>query len=57
MKKRVFLAVAMAALLAGCASGVKLDQPPVEDRSASTVQPNTGTQPGAGTSRVAPGTW
>jgi peptidoglycan-associated lipoprotein len=54
MKKRVFLAVAMAALLAGCASGVKLDQPPVEDRSASTVQPNTGTQPGAGTSRVAP---
>jgi peptidoglycan-associated lipoprotein len=55
MKKRVFLAVALAALLAGCASGVKLDQPPVEDRSASQVQPNTGSgQPGGAASRVAP---
>jgi hypothetical protein len=29
MKKRVFLAVALAAALAGCASGVKLDDVPV----------------------------
>lgn len=56
MKKRVFLAVAFAAVLAGCASGVKLDQPPVEDRNATAVTPGTGstTTPGADTSRVAP---
>ncbi len=56
MKKRVFLAVAFAAVLAGCASGVKLDQPPVEDRSAAQVAPGAGTtQPGGGAaSSVAP---
>jgi peptidoglycan-associated lipoprotein len=47
MKKRVFLALALAAALAGCASGVKLDDVPVEDRSGSAVvaQPG-GAQPG-----------
>jgi peptidoglycan-associated lipoprotein len=45
MKQRVFLAVVFAVALAGCASGVKLDDVPVEDRSAAT-QP--GALPGAG---------
>lgn len=50
MNKRVFLAAAMAAMLAACSSGVKLDDmPPVEDRSASTGRvgptvPNDGSQ-------------
>lgn len=35
MNKRVFLAAAMAAVLAACSSGVKLDDVPVEDRSAA----------------------
>jgi peptidoglycan-associated lipoprotein len=53
MKKRVLLAAAMAALMAACSSGVKLDDVPVEDRRAGTVAPGTG--PGAGTqSGVAP---
>lgn len=42
MKKRVFLALAVAAALAGCASGVKLDDVPVEDRAGSSVGPGTG---------------
>lgn len=52
MKKRVFLAVAFAAALAGCASGVKLDDVPVEDRAG---QAGTATTPGgAGQSQVQP---
>ena len=35
--KRMFTACAVAAVLAGCASGVKLDDVPVEDRSGSAV--------------------
>jgi peptidoglycan-associated lipoprotein len=42
MKKRVFLALAMAAALAGCASGVKLDDVPVEDRRGAAVTPGAG---------------
>jgi peptidoglycan-associated lipoprotein len=42
MKQRLFLAVVFAAALAGCASGVKLDDVPVEDRSGTAA-----TQPGA----------
>ncbi|MDB5896972.1 MAG: pal, partial [Ramlibacter sp.] len=42
MKQRVFLAVALAAALAGCASGVKLDDVPVEDRNGSAVAPGGG---------------
>lgn len=37
MFKRIFTACAVAAVLAGCASGVKLDDVPVEDRNASAV--------------------
>ena len=44
MNKRVFLAVALVAALAGCASGVKLDDVPVEDRTGRGV----GTVPGGG---------
>ena len=33
MKQSAFLALALAAALAGCASGVKLDEVPVEDRA------------------------
>jgi len=38
MKKRVFLAVALAAALAGCSS-VKLNDVPVEDKTGSAVGP------------------
>ena len=41
MKKSVILAVAFAAALAGCASGVKLDDVPVENRSATAGTPTT----------------
>ena len=53
MKKRVFLAAALVAVLAGCSSGVKLDEAPVEDRRVGVVPPGGATQPGA-TTRVAP---
>jgi peptidoglycan-associated lipoprotein len=39
MNKRVWLGLALAALLAGCSS-VKLDDVPVEDRKATTVAPS-----------------
>jgi len=42
MKQTAFLAVALAAALAGCASGVKLDDVPVENRGGTTVAPPTG---------------
>ena len=41
MFKRLFSAVAVAALVAGCSSGVELDNAPVEDR-ASAALPTTG---------------
>jgi peptidoglycan-associated lipoprotein len=53
MNHRVILAVALAAALAGCASGVKLDDAPVEDRGAAAVSPGAGTSPGADSGRVA----
>jgi peptidoglycan-associated lipoprotein len=56
MKQRVILALALAVALGGCASGVKLDDVPVEDRGASAVGPGAGgatTQPG-GASAVRP---
>jgi peptidoglycan-associated lipoprotein len=39
MFKRMLTACAVAAVLAGCASGVKLDEAPVENRSGTAVQP------------------
>jgi len=56
MKKRVFLAVALAAALAGCASGVKLDDVPVDDKQAAAVAPGNAasTPSNASASRVAP---
>jgi len=39
MKQSVFAAVVLAAALAGCASGVKLDDVPVEDRSGQANTP------------------
>ena len=44
MIKRISLAIAVAALMAGCSSGVTLDDVPVEDRSAI---PTTGANGGA----------
>jgi peptidoglycan-associated lipoprotein len=46
MKQSVFLAIALAAALAGCASGVKLDDVPVEDRAGTATPPGGG--PGTG---------
>jgi peptidoglycan-associated lipoprotein len=55
MMKRVFLGWLMAVVLAGCSS-VKLDDVPVEDKSATTVpaQPGAGGGGAATESRVAP---
>lgn len=54
MKHRVILTLAVAAALAGCASGVKLDDVPVEDRRGATTTPGTGgATPGADAGRVA----
>ena len=56
MKQRLFLALAVAAALAGCASGVKLDDVPVEDRRGAAVTPGAGgaSPGGVGGSQVAP---
>jgi peptidoglycan-associated lipoprotein len=49
MKQRVFVALALVAALAGCASGVKLDDVPVEDRNGAAVTPGGGgAVPGTG---------
>jgi len=45
MKQSLLLAVALAGALAGCASGVKLDDVPVEDRAGGA---GTATAPGGG---------
>ena len=52
MKQRLFLAVAFAAALAGCASGVKLDDVPVEDRTGQSATPGTGPGGPGGQSQV-----
>jgi peptidoglycan-associated lipoprotein len=51
MIRRISTGLLLAALLAGCASNVKLNDVPVEDRSATSVAPGTG---GGTQSRVAP---
>ena len=48
MKQRVFLAAAMAAVLAACSSGVKLDDVPVETRQGGMVTPGGGVPGGGG---------
>ncbi|WP_313313421.1 peptidoglycan-associated lipoprotein Pal [Pulveribacter sp.] len=53
--KRVSAALAIAALMAGCSSGVKLDDVPVEDRGATSTAPGSGANSGStGQSGVAP---
>jgi peptidoglycan-associated lipoprotein len=55
MKQRVFVALALAAALAGCASGVKLDDVPVEDRTGAAVGPGGGGgAPGTGSQTQVP---
>jgi peptidoglycan-associated lipoprotein len=55
MMQRVFLAAAFAAALAGCASGVKLDDVPVEDRRGAAVVPGAaGGTGGAAATAVRP---
>lgn len=53
MMKRMFVGFALAVALAGCSS-VKLDDVPVEDKSASSVTGQPGGAPAATESRVAP---
>ena len=48
MKFRAWTVIAMAALLTACASGVKLDDVPVEDKAGTNVTGVTGTGGGAG---------
>ncbi|QJW84447.1 peptidoglycan-associated lipoprotein Pal [Ramlibacter terrae] len=47
--QRVFLAATVAAMLAACSSGVKLDDVPVENRTGTTVVPGGATGPGGNT--------
>ena len=42
MIKRITFALTVVALVAGCSSGVKLDDVPVEDKSATSTQGGTG---------------
>lgn len=58
--KRKLLALTLVAILAGCSSGVKLDDVPVEDKSGSAISTGSGTAAtgggtgaGAGQSSVA----
>lgn len=47
INKRITLALTVAALMAGCSSGVKLDDVPVEDKNAtSTMGANSGANSG-----------
>ena len=52
--KRVSLALTIAALMAGCSSGVKLDDVPVEDKGATSTTGGGAGAGGAGQSGVAP---
>ncbi len=53
--KRISIAITIAALIAGCSSGVKLDDVPVEDKGAtSTTGSGAAGTGGAGQSGVAP---
>ncbi len=51
MMKKLLSGIALVALLAGCASGVKLDDVPVEDKSATSSGPST-TVVGSGDSQA-----
>ena len=53
MIKRITLAMALAAAIAGCASNVKLDDVPVEDKSGTSVTAGQGTGPATSQSSVA----
>ena len=56
MKKSVWVGLLMVALLSGCASGVKLDDVPVEDKSATSSGVSTqgiGTNPSGAQTGVA----
>ncbi|MDD0837422.1 peptidoglycan-associated lipoprotein Pal [Curvibacter sp. HBC61] len=53
MIQRFSLALIAAALVAGCSSGVKLDQAPVEERNASAATATTNTGNGSATSQSA----
>ncbi|MBV8620048.1 MAG: peptidoglycan-associated lipoprotein Pal [Curvibacter sp.] len=46
--KRLSLALLVALAMAGCSSGVKLDQAPVEDHSASAISTTGGADAGGG---------
>ena len=56
MTRRIITGLLVAATLVGCSSGVKLNDVPVEDKSATTVTPGGpgGSTGGATQSRVAP---
>ncbi|WP_353234653.1 peptidoglycan-associated lipoprotein Pal [Diaphorobacter ruginosibacter] len=52
--KRAALALTVTALVAGCSSGVKLDDAPVQDRNATATTGQNGAGSGAGASTVTP---
>lgn len=54
MKKRVFLAAAMVAVLAACSSGVPLNSVPVEDKTGVTAPADASGPAGGAQSNVAP---
>mgnify|MGYP002735251626 FL=1 len=52
MRKTLFVTALLAALLAGCSSGVKLNDVPVEDKSASTSGVGSGQNNASGVANV-----
>ena len=48
--KRFMVVVGLVAILSACGSSVKLDNVPVEDRSAASMGTTTGSSPNTGTS-------
>ena len=57
MIKRLSLALAVAALVAGCSSGVDLDNVPVEDKSGSALPTTGGTGPALARGALARAQW
>lgn len=56
MKKKIWSVVCVCAVLVGCASGVKLDDIPVEDKSATAVGERAAPGSGVGVQGIGAGT-
>jgi hypothetical protein len=55
MKKQIWSVVVVCAVLSGCASGVKLDDVPVEDRAATSSRAGSGSGSGVAVQGIGTG--